>query len=198
MSAESTEDKFATLPVSKIYTEICTGIRETDDASFRLLSLVPLVSGTALIAVIFQQSLRPEVELLLSLFAAGITFGLFRWELRNIQTCSWLLRFAEAIESDALQSHPKAENFCKRPDAPHRIGKTKAEKLIYTVTILAWLALPLAVGAVPHFPFGAAVTYCTVAGIILCLTAISLSENVRVQGFLAKEATAQSVKPGNS
>jgi RsiW-degrading membrane proteinase PrsW (M82 family) len=198
MSAESTEDKFATLPVSNIYTEICTGIRETDDASFRLLSLVPLVSGTALIAVIFQQSLRPEVELLLSLFAAGITFGLFRWELRNIQTCSWLLRFAEAIESDALQSHPKAENFCKRPDAPYRIGKTKAEKLIYTVTILAWLALPLAVGAVPHLPFGAAVTYCTVAGIILCLTAISLSENVRVQGFLAKEATAQSVKPGNS
>jgi hypothetical protein len=127
MSAESTEDKFATLSVSNIYTEICTGIRETDDASFRLLSLVPLVSGTALIGVVFQKGLRPEVELLLSLFAAGITFGLFRWELRNIQTCSWLMRFAEAVESDALQSHPKAQNFCNRPHAPHRIGKTEAE-----------------------------------------------------------------------
>jgi hypothetical protein len=81
MSAEPTEDWLASLPAEKIYTEICTGISETDNASFRLLSLVPLVSGTALIGLVLQkQSLPPEVVLLLSMFAAGITFGLFRWE----------------------------------------------------------------------------------------------------------------------
>jgi hypothetical protein len=78
MSAEPAEDWFTSLPAEKIYTEICTGIRETDNASFRLLSLVPLVSGTALIGLVLQkQSLPPEVVVLLSMFAAGITFGLF-------------------------------------------------------------------------------------------------------------------------
>jgi hypothetical protein len=187
MSVEPTEDWLALLPADKIYSEICTGIRETDNASFRLLSLVPLVSGTALIGLVLQkQSLPPEVVLLLSMFAAGITFGLFRWELRNIQTCSWLIKSAYAIEGAALRSHGKGEMFKERPSAPQKIGKTEAEKLIYSVTILAWLALPLSVGAVPLLPMAAAVTYWSGAGVIFSLTVFSLLAKVRVPPFSAK------------
>jgi hypothetical protein len=38
-----------------------------------------------------------------SLFGAMITFALFRWEPRNIQTCKWLRDRAKAIERDELK-----------------------------------------------------------------------------------------------
>jgi hypothetical protein len=78
--------------------------------------------------------------------------------------------------------------FKERPSAPQKIGKTEAEKLIYTVTILAWLALPLTVGAVPLLPMAASVIYWSGAGVILLLTAISVSAKVRVPPFAAKGA----------
>src|SRR5258707_8061548 len=136
-------DWLASLDAEKIYTELCTDIRETDNSSFRLLGLVPLVSGTALIGLMFQKdSVPPGLILLLSMFAAAITFGLFRWELRNIQTCSWLIKSAYVIERVALESHGMPELFRERPVAPQKIGKTEAEKFIYTVTLLTWLARP--------------------------------------------------------
>jgi hypothetical protein len=77
----------APLTLEKIYTELRAGIRETDNISFRLLGLVPLVSGAALIGVILKEGTLGPVVTLLSLFAAGVTLGIFRWELRNTQTC---------------------------------------------------------------------------------------------------------------
>ena len=68
MSVElKSEDWLASLAAEKIYAEICGGIRETDNSSFRLLSLVPLVSGTALIGLVLQkQSLPAGLVLLLA------------------------------------------------------------------------------------------------------------------------------------
>ena len=114
------------------------------------------------------------------MFAAGITFGLYRWELRNIQTCSWLIKSAYAIERAVMDSQGKAEMFRERPRPPQGIGKTEAEKLIYTVTILAWLALPFAVGSVPLLSRGAVLMYYIVAAVILFLTVASLFAETRV------------------
>lgn len=180
------EDRPESLTAEKIYAEICTNIRETDDSSFRLLNLVPLVSGTALVGLVLRKDgLPPDLVQLLALFAAAITLGLFRWELRNVQTCSWLIKSAYAIEQAALAAQGRVDTFRPRPDAPQGIGKTEAEKLIYTVTVLAWLALPFAVGAVPLLPKGGHFMCHIVAIVILAGTGASLFAKTRVPLFAA-------------
>jgi hypothetical protein len=93
------------------------------------------------------------------LYAALITLGLFRWELRNIQTCDWLRRRREALEKTKQLGAPMLiderigelrvgdrriadRRIGKLRIGDLRIGKTEAEKLIYSLTILAWLSIP--------------------------------------------------------
>ncbi len=129
--------------IDKIYDQICQNIRFSDDISFKLLGLVPIFSGTGILITFLQQEAvwKPGI-FLFSLFGAFVTLGLFRWELRNIRTCKNLIECAEEIESDA------AKQFKDKWKAPGlfgekiRIGKTEAEKFIYTVTVIAWVALP--------------------------------------------------------
>jgi hypothetical protein len=129
------------------YSEICTDIRTTDDISFKLLGFVPLVSGVGIFAVL--DLLGGNVAswpttVFVSLFGATITFALFRWELRNIQTCNWLRDRAIEIERDELKL--TFGPFLGRVNARRFLGiewgKTQAEKLLYTTTIAAWLSLP--------------------------------------------------------
>lgn len=130
------------------YEEICTAIRTTDDISFKLLGFVPLVSGAGIFAVLDLLGSGGVASwpttVFVALFGATVTFALFRWELRNIETCKWLRAQAERLEQTEfrLTSGP----FLGRGDAPtvlgRRMGKTEAEKILYTATILAWLSLP--------------------------------------------------------
>jgi hypothetical protein len=130
------------------YSEICTAIRTTDDISFKLLGFVPLVSGIGIFAVLDLLGGKVAswpTTVFVSLFGATITFALFRWELRNIQTCTWLKKRAEDIEQDELGL--ALGPFLKR-DLPPRFlrinwGKTEAEKLLYVATIVAWVSLPV-------------------------------------------------------
>src|SRR5215472_6008654 len=111
----------------RLYQEIRADIRATDETSFKLMGLVPLVSGAAFLTFFFEDKVRaqPHVVVALSLFAALVTLGLFRWELRNIQICSWLLRRSEAIE-EPTGVKPA------RPKPPRGFGKTEAEKAVYS------------------------------------------------------------------
>ena len=173
------EGTFPLTTPEKIYTEVRTGIRETDSISFRLIGLVPLVSGSALIGLILDENTLPSrLVIVLAVFAATITLGLFRWELRNVQTCSWLITYADALEAHALAARGIAGVFRPRPKPPQRIGKTEAEKLIYTTTIVAWLALPLAMDALSQ-PFYGDV-YWVAAGAIFIGTVASLFATARV------------------
>ena len=127
----------------QIYEQICQNIRFSDDISFKLLGLVPIFSGTGILITFLQQEAdwKPGI-FLFSLFGAFVTLGLFRWELRNIRTCNNLIECAKEMESDA------AKQFKDKWKAPGLfgekigIGKTEAEKFIYTITVIAWLALP--------------------------------------------------------
>ena len=169
------ESAAAVVSPDKIYEEIRAGIRDTDSISFKLLGLVPLVSGAALISLVLQTRELPSgLVVLLALFASTITLGLFRWELRNVQTCSWLLDCARALEAEALKNSGTSQVFQSRPPRPQRIGKTEAEKLIYAATILAWLALPVGLGAVREQQ-----AYFSIAGVVLVATIISLFASPR-------------------
>lgn len=77
------------LSADRLYAETCTQIRATDEISFKLMGLVPLVSGAALLTLFLKESVSSDkaaLVVVLAMFAAVITLGLFRWELRNIQT----------------------------------------------------------------------------------------------------------------
>ena len=129
---------------AKIYEQLSADIRATDDISFKLLGLVPLVSGTGLIALMLAKDAlpSPQIIILLSLFAGAITLGLFRWELRNIQNFKWLIKYADKLEKKALEHAEAIDAYEHQPDSPQGIGKTEAEKFIYAATITTWLTAP--------------------------------------------------------
>lgn len=132
----------------KRYAEICTSIRTTDEISFKLLGLVPLLSGTAIVVLLKAEAKLSPLLLLLCLFGAVISFGLYRWELRNIQTCEWLRDRGAEIESaefgleKGLFVGRSREQFPAPKFLGFQIGKTRAEGIIYVATIIAWLVLP--------------------------------------------------------
>jgi len=126
--------------LGKLYAEVYSSIRETDQISFRLLSFVPLVSGSGagLLTVLLNNNvLKPLPLILISVLGAIATFGFYRWELRNIQTCSRLYKRAvfleKAIGFGDLAGRETAPRLLGRP-----IGKTEAEKIIYAASMVAW------------------------------------------------------------
>ena len=96
------------LGADKLYEQISANIRATDEISFKLLGLVPLISGAAIGTLVFKDTqplgarLSPALITLFALFAAAVTLGLFRWELRNVQECAHLIGFAGALARERL------------------------------------------------------------------------------------------------
>jgi len=113
---------------------------------------------------------------MLSLFAALVTLGLFRWELRNIQTCSWLRRRAELLENIVVTE----AQVPKQPLPPRGIGKTEAEKWVYSVTIITWLCIPFMVSQLTLLPWWLLHIYGVSAALIFITTAISALSDVRM------------------
>jgi hypothetical protein len=101
---------------------------------------------------------------LLALVGATITYGLFRWAMRNGQRCLWFISRAANFEAEVLKrpglqfdGMAKAEHrtaqavngialepLIQEPGMPW--GKTRSEKLIYWAAIASWLV-----------PFGAGI-----------------------------------------
>jgi hypothetical protein len=142
------------------YKEICANIRDTDEISFKLLRIVPLSSGLGAGALVLLdksgllEAFAAGAVIPLSLLGAIVTIGLFRWELRNIQRCLWLISRAAIIESDILKKPNQQYNGMA--NAEHRTanamsdirlaslfewpwGKTQSEKLVYVAAIVGWL-----------------------------------------------------------
>jgi hypothetical protein len=137
----------ASLRKDQIYQEIRADIRATDEISFKLLGLVPLATGTAFLAFLFTDKpvAKPEVVSAVTIFAALVTLGLFRWELRNVQICNWLQGRVTALEVGSNFEENQSCSPSARPPAPLGIGKGFAETIVYSVTILAWLVMPIPV-----------------------------------------------------
>ena len=142
------------LPIN-VYQEICGNIRASDDISFKLLGTVPVVSGIgagALTILEKSQLLAAYSDyavISFSVLGALVTFGLYRWELRNIQKCRWLIARAADFELELLGQKPPAQRGVQfvgwsedRTPVPSIFkrpwGKTQAEKFIYGGAIAAW------------------------------------------------------------
>jgi hypothetical protein len=148
-----------------IYKDIGNNIRVTDDISFKLLGIVPLASGVGSGALTILEKSKPLEGYSwlavtgLSALGALVTLGLFRWELRNIQKCNWLISRAANFETQILHKEnlqfdgmTKQEHLSAKTISEVRVsslfetpwGKTQAEKLVYLAAIGAWL-VPLGI-----------------------------------------------------
>jgi len=164
-----------------IYTQLRSDIRATDDISFKLIGIVPLVSGVGLFALLFgEHAPGGPILIVLSLFAATVTFGLFRWELKNIQMCRFLI---------GLDSETK-----KHPKPPQGIDKVHAEKGIYFVTILTWLVLPGLLPQRTELSVSWWIFYLSVAVVIGIGAMYSLKASIKSEG---EESNSESMKPGS-
>jgi hypothetical protein len=151
------------------YNEICTNIRTTDEISFRLLGLVPLISGAGIFGLSTDSKFASSpISVLISFFAAVVTFAIFIWERRNIQLCNWFIDCAKTMEKDEFNwklgqyaGRPDRLTFSKlfrrtpKPDPTSvepppqaskssirlEISKTAAEYIIYLTTMSAWTIL---------------------------------------------------------
>ncbi len=156
---------------STLYRETCNNIRATDEISFKLLGLVPLISGAGIFFISLSKEFASSpFAVIISFFGAIVTAALFMWEWRNIKYCISFVKYAELLESRifydalgklgeeqekqlALEKLPpkcveeiKMETKIAKGQFAGR-GKSKilkkrnAEAILYTATIIAWLAL---------------------------------------------------------
>jgi hypothetical protein len=142
--------------LNNVYGEVCANIRATDEISLKLLATVPLATGVgiALLVRAPDANLPGGARMLLSVFAALVTFAIYRWERKNMAACSHFRRWAAVLERSYF-SLPHHAELRPAPDAlPHdRIltprsfgvawGKTEAVRLLYWTAIVGWLSAGL-------------------------------------------------------
>ncbi len=135
----------------EVYKTYLDQIKATDEISFKLLGLVPLFSGTGIFLLLTQTTMKIDdtvipipqaVFWITGLFAALITFFIYRWELRNIQFCRTLREQAKRFEEKFYENRVLGV-YQNLGDAPCGIGKGIAEGWIYSLTMLAWLSMPV-------------------------------------------------------
>jgi hypothetical protein len=124
--------------VMKLYNEINENIRFTDEISFKLLGLVPLISGAGIAGLILSNLNFTPYGALISFFAAIVTSALFMWELRNMQICKFYIDRLKEIEINTFKINEKDAG---RPKGRLRgiISKRIAEYIIYGSTIGSWI-----------------------------------------------------------
>ncbi len=87
---------------------------------------------------------------LLSLFAAVITFAIYRWERKNLATCTHFCEWAAVLERDYFKGHLRVGEEGIPGSPPHgevsdpkflgmSWGKTEAAALLYRTAILGWM-----------------------------------------------------------
>lgn len=139
--------------LTDLYHEVCEHIRATDDTSLKLLAAVPLATGIGITLLVRPSTpdLADGARSLLSLFAAVVTFAIYRWERKNIATCAHYREWAAVLERDHFRLPLPADEGPARRAYPHGSitapafagqswGKTQAEVLLYWAVIVSWLA----------------------------------------------------------
>ena len=100
------------LTVSDRYSQAYTNMRATDEISLKLLAAIPFVSGVGISLLVRKstEAFPAEARFGVSLFAAVVTFAIYRWECRNISNCGRYRDHAAYLErnySDALSENGK-------------------------------------------------------------------------------------------
>lgn len=159
-----------TLPVQPgerwqtLYTEVAKAHQATIDFRQKLLAALPVLSGGGIGLLLAnaagENGLEPWMLSVLGLFGVLVSFGLFLYEIRNIQECKCLIERGAALE--ALAGAPTGQFMFRPPKLALRkalgLGNPKrgwisiamASHIVYITVIVAWLSLTI-VGLVVQF-----------------------------------------------
>jgi hypothetical protein len=121
------------------YAAVCAAHDGVATFRAQLLALLPIASS-ALVFVVLRGA-EPRVLIPSGAFGAVVTFGLFVYELRGIQTCLHLQHCGGRLERDLLPAG-EAEwrgRFAARPTRfLHLFGNRFAALVIYPTVMAAW------------------------------------------------------------
>jgi hypothetical protein len=120
------------------YSQVCAFIRATDDFRAKLLAILPIASGAAVILLLAN----PDVSQYLGafgLFGLVVTLALFLYEIHGMRRCRALICKGRRLE-DLLAIDPSARQF---EEGQHRwlygiISVPTASILIYLAVGVSW------------------------------------------------------------
>jgi hypothetical protein len=131
----------------KVYGELCTSYRAIDDFRAKLLSLLPLVSGSGMFLLLNETLPNPGKHafslplLAIGTFGLTITLGLFVYEIYGIRKCDALIDAGRCLERSLGIEDGQ---FRRRPRSVlHIINEPLAAGVIYPAVLAAWLFLAL-------------------------------------------------------
>lgn len=84
----------------KLYEEVCSSWRTLTDVRFKLLGLVPIVSGLFLIRLLSGDGPPPTVKAGIALFGLAVTSALWMYEVRNSELYDDLISRGRRIETE--------------------------------------------------------------------------------------------------
>ena len=131
------------LSLSDLYVQAYTNMRATDEISLKLLAAIPFVSGVGISLLVRKptDAFPAGARLLVSLFAAVVTFAIYRWERRNVSNCKQYRNYAAGLENEyGISPTGQESSRNNRKFFSWRWGKTEAEILLYWTVIAGWLA----------------------------------------------------------
>jgi hypothetical protein len=131
----------------KLYGEVCNSWRTLTDVRFKLLGLVPIVSGLFLIRLLSGDGLSPTVKAGIALFGLAVTFALWMYEVRNSELYDDLVSRGRRIETELGIStghfrgrlNPLFRYMLGSLGLRVRIQHDSAINLIYTASVVGWL-----------------------------------------------------------
>lgn len=135
-----------------LYDHICTNVRTTDEISLKLLGFVPLVSGVGVTVLISTDTILSNfwLSFIVGVVGAVVTFGIYTWEVKNAETCVWLIELGGDLEFNVFGLTQgqflgrRDPHFLERLNGGWKVRKRRAERIVYAAAMVAWLALPLA------------------------------------------------------
>jgi hypothetical protein len=143
-AAESaTPDKKATVETLRWeYEEICRSHQAITDFRGKLLGLLPLASGAAILLLIDEQTATHATALLVAagLFGAAVTLGLYFYERRGMVECLLLRERGGNLER-ALWLSDDFARFLN--NTPGFVGPQGAGPIVYFAVMAAWLFVAL-------------------------------------------------------
>jgi hypothetical protein len=127
-----------------VYQEICKSHSAIADFRAKLLALLPIASGAAILASGSRFASPPWPLIPIGLFGVGVTFGLLIYELRGIEDCTMLRERAKLMEERlGLKRHES--QFGQERGKLGFVDEIGAGLVVYITVIVGWSGL--AVGA---------------------------------------------------
>ena len=135
------------------YQEVCKNHLAITDFRAKLLTLLPLASGTGIFLLLTKQNEPLDATHLgpIGLFGFLVTLGLFFHELRGIGNCGELIRLGRDLEREMGLANGQfilEDNYYHNQTGLRRvlhfiIGPEGAAWVIYPIVAIAWLYLAI-------------------------------------------------------